>query len=190
MSSQAFLRKKWERVFYTFFDINRNRKIDWNDFEITFEKIKDLRGEDSAEYRIAKEAMGMVWNGLLQNTKGLDIMAQIPADSEITIEEWVTIWKSYNPKHMHMWQWEYLKYMFFLLDKTGDKFIDNEEYRDVMQIYGMSLQDADKAFKMFAVNEKGRRIELIDYGQFVKTWNEYFTSTDERAPGNFLFGPW
>ncbi len=39
------------------------------------QKIKDLRGEDSAEYRIAKEAMGMVWNGLLQHIKGFDIMA-------------------------------------------------------------------------------------------------------------------
>jgi Ca2+-binding EF-hand superfamily protein len=70
---------------------------------------------------------------------------------EITIEEWNAIWKSYNPKHMHIWQSEYLKFMFFLLDKTGDKFIDIDEYRDVMQIYGMSPKDADKAFKMFAV---------------------------------------
>jgi len=36
--TDPFLKKKWERVFYTFFDTNRNKVIDWGDFEVLFEK--------------------------------------------------------------------------------------------------------------------------------------------------------
>ena len=50
-------------------------------------------------------------------------------EAEITIKEWDKLWTEFDPKHMHIWQWEYLKYMFFLLDKSGDKYIDVEEYQ-------------------------------------------------------------
>lgn len=93
-----FLKKKWERVFYTFFDINRNKAIDWNDFEVLSEKIKELRGENSAEYKIASDSMGAVWRGLLQDTKGIDIGKDEPPDTKISIEEWDTIWKKIQPK--------------------------------------------------------------------------------------------
>ncbi len=83
--------------------------------------------------------------------KKTDLLQDVPRDAEISIDEWTAIWKAYNPRHMHIWQWEYLKFMFFLLDKSGDKFIDAEEYRDVMKIYGMSAKDAEKAFKLFAM---------------------------------------
>ena len=43
--------------------------------DATDQEIKKLRGEDSNEYKIASDAMGMVWKGLLQATKGIDLMA-------------------------------------------------------------------------------------------------------------------
>lgn len=185
----AFLKKKWERVFYTFFDINRNRAIDWNDFEMMFEEIKKLRGENSTEYKIASDAMGAVWRGLLQDTKGIDMAAAVPEDTKVSIEEWDAMWKKFNPDHMHMWQSEYLKYMFFLLDSSGDKYIDKQEYTEVMKIYGMSKSDAEKAFSELAY-EDNKKIDKVDWGQFMKLWNEYFTSTDKKSHGNSLFGPW
>ncbi len=33
----SFLIKKWDRVYYTFFDLNKNGTISWDDFEILFE---------------------------------------------------------------------------------------------------------------------------------------------------------
>jgi len=191
LEMDPFLKKKWERVFYTFFDVNRNKVIDWNDFEILFEKIKELRGEDSNEYRIVHEAMRMVWQGLVSAVKGLDMYSMSGGDleQEISLTEWDALWQKYDPKHMHIWQWEYLKYMFLLIDTSGDKLIDKDEYHTVMNLYGVSKSDADKSFEKFAVDEKGKKVEKINYGQFVKLWNEFFTSKDKNAPGNHLFGP-
>jgi len=190
MSVDPFLKKKWERVFYTFFDVNRNKVIDWNDFEMLFEKIKDIRGADSNEYRIVSDAMRTVWRGLLHITKGLDLFANIDINQQISIEEWDKLWQKFDPKHMDIWQWEYLKYMFFLIDTSGDKKIDVKEYKEVMKIYGMSDADCQKAFDKFAVDENGKKTDSVDYGQFVKLWNDYFCSPDKNKPGSSLFGPW
>lgn len=185
-----FLKKKWERVFYTFFDVNRNKVIDWNDFEMLFEKIKETRGTESHEYRIVSDAMRTVWRGLLHVCKGIDMYANIDINQQITIDEWDKMWQKFDPKHMDIWQWEYLKYMFFLIDTSGDKKIDIKEYKEVMQIYGMSPSDAEKAFEQFAKDENGKKLDSVDYGQFVRLWNEYFASKDKSKPGSYLFGTW
>jgi len=91
---------------------------------------------------------------------------------------------------MDIWQWEYLKYMFFLIDTSGDKKIDIKEYKEVMQLYGMSESDGAKAFDLFAKDENGKKLESVDYGQFVRLWNEYFSSPDKSKPGSYLFGTW
>lgn len=39
------------------------------------QKIKELRGADSAEYRIVSDAMRIVWRGLLHVTQGIDPFA-------------------------------------------------------------------------------------------------------------------
>jgi hypothetical protein len=187
------LKKKWERVFYTFFDTNKNKVIDWNDFEVVFEKIKDLRGEDSLEYKIVTDAMLCVWKGLLQETKGKDMIEDYDnteAGVEITIDEWDKLWQKYDPHHMHIWQWEYLKYMFFLIDTSGDKFIDVNEYAQVMKLYGLDEKSSKAAFAKFALDGHGKPVDKVDYGMFVKLWNEYFCSTDLKKPGSFLFGDW
>lgn len=189
MGVHPFLKKKWERVFYTFFDTNKSKTIDWNDFEILFEKIKELRGEESTEYKIVHDAMQAVWKGLLQDTKGIDMTEEVDKSMEITLEEWDKVWEKFNPKHMPIWQWEYVKFMFFLIDSSGDKYIDVDEYSEVMKIYGMSAEDSKKAFTKFAVDGKGKEIEKVDYGQFVRMWYDYFGSENRDKPGNFLFGP-
>jgi len=191
MAPDPFLKKKWERVFYTFFDVNKNKVIDWNDFEVLFEKIKDLRGENSTEYKIVQDAMRMVWKGLLQETKGIDMTEEDDKNVEITLDEWDKLWEKFNPKSMHICQWEYVKYMFFLIDTSGDKFIDAKEYGSVMKLYGLTEAESKKAFESFAVDPKtGKKVDKIDYGQFVKLWYDYFGSADKKKPGSYLFGPW
>jgi Ca2+-binding EF-hand superfamily protein len=180
--------KKWDRVFYTFFDTNHNGVVDWNDFEILFEKVKEIRGETSPEYKIIQDAMLMVWKGLLMECKGLKLNEEIPEGSEINIDEWHKIWEQYDPKKMTMWQWEYLKYMFFLLDTSGDKFVDCNEYSEVMKIYGIEPKDSKLAFSCFALDHKGNKMEMIDYGNFVQLWNEFFGDNDPNARGGWLFG--
>jgi len=188
MSYNPFLQRKWDRVFYTFFDLNKNGSIDYNDFEVLFANIAELRGEQSTEYKIAVDAMMSVWKGLLSAAKGIDLSHEPPPDVTVSIEEWRKIWSEYNPRHMPIWQWEYLKYMFFLLDTSGDKYIDVHEYVDVMKIYKIEKDDATTAFTRFAVDAQGKKQEKIDYGDFLRLWNEYFMGKDEWIPGNYIFG--
>jgi Ca2+-binding EF-hand superfamily protein len=183
-----YMIKKWDRVFYTFFDTNRNGVVDWGDFEVLFEKVKELRGEESKEYKIIQDAMLTVWKGMLMNVKGLSMTDEVPHDAEITLDEWHDIWKTYDPRHMTVWQWEYLKFMFFLIDSSGDKFVDVEEYSEVMKIYGLEPKESALAFSCFALDHKGNKIAQIDYGMFVQLWNEFFGSNDPNKRGAWLFG--
>jgi len=128
---------------------------------------------------------------LLQETKGIDMTEETDKAVEITIEEWDKLWEKFNPRSMHIWQWEYVKYMFFLIDTSGDKFIDAHEYASVMKIYGVSEADSKKAFDKFAIDAKtGKKVDKIDYGQFVKLWYDYFGSPDKTKAGSYLFGIW
>jgi len=182
----AFLIKKWDRVYYTFFDLNKNGSISWDDFLILFEKVKDLRGEKSMEYKICTDSMLMVWQGLLSACKRADCMKDDNMD--ISLDEWHMIWKKYDAKHPLPWQNEYQKFMFFLMDTSGDKIVDDTEYATVLQLYGVSKAQALDSFKKLEMGEKGKKIE-INWAEFIRLWNEYFTSTDAKKAGSHLFGP-
>jgi len=182
------MKKKWDRVFTTFFDLNKGGTIDWDDFEVLFTKIKEMRGEASNEYKIAKDAMLTVWKGLLMESKGLLMTDEIPQGIEISKDEWYKIWTHYDPKKMSIWQWEYLKFMFFLLDSSADKFVDVEEYSSVMKIYGVEEKESRLAFSCFALTKDGKKLDKIDYGIFVQLWNEFFGDNDPNARGAWLFG--
>jgi len=183
-----FLKKKWDRVFNTFFDLNKGGTIDWKDFEILFEKVKTLRGEKSREYTIVHDAMLMVWKGLLSATKGTPIHENVDYSLEISMDEWDKIWKKFNPHQPDIWQWEYLKFMFFLIDSSGDKYIDEAEYVEVMKLYDIAETASSRAFQKFAVDKNGKKLDKVSYGDFVRLWNEFFTSADQNAPGSHLFG--
>jgi hypothetical protein len=191
MAPNPFLKKKWEKVFYQYFDLDKNQSVDWNDFEVFFDRIKKDRGEDSVEYRFARDSMTMAWKGLLAICKGFDIADDVPKDACIVAADWDAMWEKTDTKaHMPMWQWEYVKFMFLLLDSSGDKYIDDGEYASVVSLFGISEADAKAAFAKFAVHHKtGAKLDKIDYSLFVVRWIEYFTSEDEKAPGNALFGP-
>lgn len=187
----AFLKKKWEKVFYQYFDLDKNQSVDWADFEVFFDRIKKDRGADSVEYRFARDSMTMAWKGLLAICKGFDIADEVPKDACIVAKDWDAMWeKTDTAAHMPMWQWEYVKFMFLLLDSSGDKYIDADEYASVVSIFEISPADAKASFAKFAVHHKtGAPLDKIDYSLFVKRWIEYFTSDDPKCPGNALFGP-
>lgn len=187
MPADKELIKKWEHIFYQFFDTNKNKVIDWGDFELLFDKVKELRGENSKEYIIVSEAMRMVWKGLLHEVKGIDITSTEDLETEITVNEWNKLWEKYNPRHLQIWQWEYLKYMFFLLDSNGDKVIDKEEYGIVLGMFGIKKEDAAKSYDKIIPHTPNKK---FDYGAFVKLWNEYFTNKDPKCPANAMFGPY
>ncbi|KHN74467.1 Spectrin alpha chain [Toxocara canis] len=63
-----FLLRKWEHAFVTFFDVNHNGVLEWEDFQLLIEVIKAMRGADSDVYRTADVALKEIWNRLIEET--------------------------------------------------------------------------------------------------------------------------
>ena len=76
---------------------------------MSVQKIKQCRGEDSTEFKIASDSMLAVWKGLLQTTKGIDMAADVPEGTIISVDEWNKIWAAFDPNRLPIWQREYLK---------------------------------------------------------------------------------
>jgi len=178
-----FLKDKWERAFYTFFDTNRSKALEWDDFEDIIKRIKTLRGADNPIYKVAEDALHKVWNGMLKN-------AGKSSGQVITMDEWISMWTTNlkTPEAISGWQTDYLDYMFKLLDSSGDDLIDRGEYMDVMKSFDVPESNAGKAFDQFAFDDKGKPITGVNKQGFLKLWIEYFSSTDKKAHGNVVFG--
>jgi hypothetical protein len=95
-------------------------------------------------------------------------LQEVDYSLEISINEWHEIWKKYDPKHVVPWQTEYLKFMFFLIDASGDKVrahsdtrhihaqlvvqvIDEGEYAEVLKLYDVSETASLRSFKKLAL---------------------------------------
>jgi len=176
----AFLLKKWERVFSLFFDTNESKNIEWEDFYLVNRHVRDIYGADSEQMSFARESTKALWEGLIQ-------LGDKNKDNKISLDEWIALMKSTEGKDAP-WLTEYLKFLFKLFDVSADKVLDVAEYKDGMAAYGFSPEDAEKAFRKFAVNAKGSPVPSIDFTQFKKLWNEYFYDTNPNALGNYLFG--
>jgi hypothetical protein len=64
---------------------------------------------------------------------------------------------------------------------AGDGAIDEDEYCQVMALFGFSEHAAQASFAKLGKAKIGQE-------DFCKLWNEYFQSTDANAKGNHLFG--
>ena len=81
--------------------------------------------------------------------------------------------------------------------------IDEGEFAEVLKMYGHSDNASIKAFRKLCVvqssrhtrtnnntsqDENGKQTGKVSYGDFVRLWKDYFTSTNPDSPGNYLFG--
>lgn len=176
-----FQKKKISRVFTTFFDVNKDGVIEWPDFEICMQKVREMHGwdTDGEKYLHALETLRLIWDGLKQ-------YADENQDDKITEDEWLKMWqeciKVSNEKGIPEWQQRYMDFMFDVNDTSGDKLIDMEEYSTVYTNFGMTKEECEDAFKKFAENGN------VDRDLYNKLWMEYFSSSDPSAKGNFIFG--
>ncbi|CAJ0564610.1 unnamed protein product, partial [Mesorhabditis spiculigera] len=173
-----FLLKKWTYAFKTFFDINGNGSLEYKDFDTLAHIIRATRGPRSHEYISAKLAFPEIWYSLTQ-------AAQIDEGGKLNLDDWISLLtKNRNGK----WQKSYLDYMYNLFDASGDRLVDQAEYVQVMSYFSIDRDTANRAFDQFAVSSDGTLLMAIDWKQFNQLWQDFFSSTDIHARGNYLLG--
>jgi len=184
-SLSGFQTKKILNLFENLYDTNKDGVIEKIDFDECLEKIRTLHHwqNNDAAYKEAQTTLGKIWEGLRER-------ADVNKDGRITKEEWTKMWESCikdvaNGKGFPAWQQEYMEFMFYANDTSGDNMIDRGEYSAVYQLLGFSNDDVNACFDKIS---EGCKDQMLSKTDFEALWKEYFISEDENAKGNFLFG--
>jgi len=176
-------RSKLESMFTTFYDINRDGKIQWEDFTEFIGNISKVNGwQEGHEKRVHGLAtLDTIW-------KGLTKYADENKDNEVSHEEWFKMWddvmkEATSKDKFPEWLNAYMNFMFDVTDTSGDGIVDEEEYVKAFEQYGVSAEKCREAFQKFT---KGGSLKL-DKPAFKDLWHQYFTSSDEACLANHLF---
>jgi len=177
------LRKnKLNYVFDTFFDVNKDGSIEKNDFELAIDNIAKIRNyqKDDANYKDVSERFLNIWDKLR-------VSADTNKDNVVSREEWLTMWT--EPLNDE-WKKLYMNFMFRLQDTSGDGSIDEAEFTNVCQTFGIPAPESKAAFDKIS---NAGKVD-IDIKIYENLWKDYFGSDDAAAAGNSLFGkvsfPW
>jgi len=177
------LRKnKLNYVFDTFFDVNKDGSIEKNDFELAIDNIAKIRGykQGDASYKDVSDRFLTIW-------EKLRVFADTNKDNVVSREEWLTLWT--EPLNDE-WKKLYMDFMFRLQDTSGDGSIDEGEFTNVCQTFGIPADESKKAFNKISNDGKTE----IDIKAYETLWMDYFGSDDVAAAGNSIFGkvgfPW
>lgn len=189
-----FQRKKLLYEFHTFFDLTRDGTLEWKDFDMARQKICDMSGwkPGSKRYIEVHELFKEIWRKLQDD-------GDVDFDGKISEDEWIRMWEAFNKQYLQevskskdqntatelpVWLTKYMEYKFNLLDRTGNGYVDEEEYEYVMSEFGVPPKDAKNAFLMFSQNNEKK----VDLEYFKELCTEYYRSDDPSALGNFING--
>ncbi|XP_074661251.1 calexcitin-2-like isoform X2 [Tubulanus polymorphus] len=192
----AFRKHKLTHDYHTFFDLNKDGVLEWKDFETARTHICQL-----SKWKACDERYDRTQKLFIKIWEALSTIADKNFDGKISEEEWVEMWETYNRKMyeeqekakaekrqpenvLPKWLDMYVEYKFSLYDRTGDGKIDIEEFEYVLGDFGVKKQEARTAFTMFSQNNE----RVIDFPTFRKLCEEYYTSDDPNALGNFITG--
>ncbi|CAH2093305.1 unnamed protein product [Euphydryas editha] len=175
-----FRKKKLLYLFKIFFDADGSGTITKKDFELTIERIAKAKGWSPGDnmYKLAEKTMLEIW-------EGMQLKADLNKDGEISSDEWIKLWENFakDPSSPVDWQAYYCKAIFSIQDASNDGAIDRDEFVSVHSSFGLPKEDANVAFDKVS-NGKAS----ISWEDFQKLWQEFFTSEDPNAPGNYIFG--
>ncbi|XP_050399779.1 calexcitin-2 isoform X2 [Patella vulgata] len=187
-----FQKKKLMHEFHTFFDLNKDGKLEWKDFDLARQRVCELSG-----WKVGTEKYMQTQDIFIEIWRKLQDDGDSNCDGVITTDEWIRMWESFNDECMKKtekdvdaaslvptWLEKYILYKFNLYDRTGDGVIDLEEYEYVLSDFGVPAKDARAAYLMFSENYN-KKID-IDYFRILSA--EYFRSNDPGALGNFITG--
>ncbi|XP_023951245.1 calexcitin-2-like [Bicyclus anynana] len=173
-----FKRKKLMFLFKIFFDSDGNGSITKKDFELSIERLAKAKGWEPGDekYKIAEKTMLEIWEGMLYK-------ADVNKDGEISADEWVALWEESSKDSPFDWQAYYAKSIFHLQDSSNDGAIDKEEFVSVHGSFGLPKDQTSEAFDKLACGK-----DKVSWEDFQQRWEEFFTSENADAPGNYIFG--
>jgi len=185
MGLSDFQKKMAINLFQNIYDTNRDGVVEKVDFDECLEKIGKVHhwGSNDTAYKEAQATLLKIWDNLRA-------LADVNNNGKIELEEWCKMWGNCIDdvaagKGFPAWQQDYMEFMFYANDTSGDGFIDQEEYAQVFQLFGFSM---DEVKTCFAKISEGCKDNMISKDDFQKLWQEYFIAEDAGAKGNFLFG--
>lgn len=185
MSLSEFQKKKCINLFENLYDTNKDGVIEKVDFDDALDKVKTLHkwSSEDKQFLEAQALLNKIWEGLRSR-------ADVNKDGKIQKDEWCKMWGECigdvaAGKGFPAWQQDYMEFMFYANDTSGDGFIDEGEYTAVYQLLGFSNDDVKVCFDKISEGCKDR---MISKSEFEGLWQEYFLADDENAKGNFLFG--
>jgi len=209
-----FQRAKLLHEFRTFYDVNKDGRLQWKDFELARDQICTKSGwkPHTQKYEHCRDLFVNLWRNL-QDSADSDV------DCEITEAEWLSLWirvlkakrehektcssskktKSKNISqskndvqsevedfpYIPIWFQDYIDYKFNLLDRAGDGFVDEEEFEYTLNdMFNIPPQDCRVAFCMISQNKEKK----VDKAYFRLLALEYYLSDDPSDLGNFMNG--
>lgn len=170
-----FRKKKVLYVFSTFFDVDNSGGIDDKEFSAAAERLCRVHGWSLKEGKGADvlKRLLAIWEELRQG--------DVDGDNEVDKDEWCALWKDGSTQG---WQGKYKDLIFDLHDTSGDGSVGEDEFVAVNAMGDISASDCKLAFNKMTNNGS---LDLTR-DAYTKLFNEYFSSDDVNAPGNFIFG--
>lgn len=177
------VQEKKLRHFFFVMDDDHNHILQPDDFTSVAEKISDILGysEDSARR-------------LQLHVRSYRLFIQLLADigkeeTNITMDEWLSLFdRILHGKSTFIKNYVYrtASYIFSLFDQDNNRYIDKKEYQDMFKVYDIDMSHLDYGFEKLDVNGDGQ----LSKNEIIKGMTDFFLSSDEDAPGNWIFGDW
>ena len=173
--------RKLKRI-YEILDFNNNGVIEEGDFISIAENLCilwDLK-EGSDEYENMMNRFAEGWkrfNYYVNNEdERVDWEYLLKLANEFLVEE--------NAERFSAYVEEFAGEIFDNFDTNNDGNISVDEYIDLFVAYRIEVRYSAKAFRKLDRNHDN----MISRDELMKAVNEFFLSSDEDAPGNWLFG--
>lgn len=181
MPLTPFQKQKIRRLF-TVLDVNRDGRVDRSDFLHRVESLARLRGwsEVSPEYVRNRHYVLEEWEAV-RDSADLDDSGAVALDEYLRYAE---IFLD-DPEAVQAYARGDVQLLFDAMDTDGDDAITLDEYRAYLAACGVD----ESAAEVFFEHADRDRDGAITRDEMARAVEEFLTSEDPEAAGNFMFGP-
>ncbi len=172
--------------FFNILDNNKNGRLQQDDFEGIGENININLAipQGTDDYNYVMEKSQELYRYLI------DGLGKQPGDA-IELNDWLTyfdqeIISAKNVELLKKLIQITVKHVFDLYDQNKDGMIELDEYLDMFTIYRIDVKYSAKSFTLLDKNQD----EVISKKELVEAVKDFFVSSKEDTPGNWIFGNW
>ncbi|CAH1793482.1 unnamed protein product [Owenia fusiformis] len=185
--NDSFWLSKMRHQFYMWFDSNRNGVVEKKDFDLKFQElVLETKWVDgSPMWKRANDMKNNLWSNLKSG-------ADRNKNNQISLTQWYNFWEEFAVNYKHgddipLWFSEFIDMHFFMVDKNGDGWIDDDEFTAFFhesRYFPHISKDVVKAAYM-SITMNGKR--EFDINIFREMMIGFTVSMDMKSPGN-IFG--